>query len=73
MSLDTPTTQTGVIMTTDRRKQSIHFPQQMLAEIHEEALRLDRSLSWIIQRAWKIARTSIGETPGSSKEPAAQE
>ncbi len=28
----------------------------MLKEIQEEANRQDRSLSWIVQKAWKIAR-----------------
>jgi uncharacterized small protein (TIGR04563 family) len=28
----------------------------MLEEIRNEAARLDRSLSWIVQRAWKVAR-----------------
>jgi len=39
---------------TDKRKQSLYFPESMLQEIKEEAARLDRSLSWVVQRAWKI-------------------
>jgi uncharacterized small protein (TIGR04563 family) len=35
----------------------------MLEEIKEEAARLDRSLSWIVQRAWKIARVEIKRLP----------
>lgn len=35
----------------------------MLQEIKEEAARLDRSLSWIVQRAWKIARVDIKKLP----------
>ena len=38
---------------TDKRKQSLYFPESMLQEIKEEAARLDRSLSWVVQRAWK--------------------
>ena len=41
---------------TDKRKQSLYFPESMLQEIKEEAARLDRSLSWVVQRAWKISR-----------------
>ena len=35
----------------------------MLQEIKDEAARLDRSLSWIVQRAWKIARLEIKKLP----------
>ena len=41
---------------TDKRKQSLYFPEEMLKEIQEEANRQDRSLSWVVQQAWKIAR-----------------
>ena len=44
---------------SDKRKQSLYFPEQMLLEIQSEALRQDRSLSWIVQQAWKIARPKI--------------
>lgn len=49
--------------TTDKRKQSLYFPEQMLKEIKEEANRQDRSLSWIVQQAWRIARTEITRFP----------
>jgi uncharacterized small protein (TIGR04563 family) len=48
---------------SDKRKQSLYFPEEMLEEIKEEAARLDRSLSWIVQRAWKIARVEIKRLP----------
>ena len=48
---------------TDKRKQSLHFPESMLQEIKEEAARLDRSLSWVVQRAWKISRLEIKKLP----------
>src|SRR3982750_3899739 len=48
---------------SDNRKQSLYFPEEMLEEIKEEAARLDRSLSWIVQRAWKIARVEIKRLP----------
>ncbi len=47
----------------DKRKQSLYFPEDMLNEIKEEAARLDRSLSWVIQRAWKIARPDVKKLP----------
>ena len=48
---------------TDKRKQSLYFPEDMLREIQEEANRQDRSLSWIVQQAWKIARSEIMRFP----------
>ena len=44
---------------TDHRKQSLYFPEDMLEEIQREATRQDRSLSWVVQQAWKIARERI--------------
>jgi uncharacterized small protein (TIGR04563 family) len=41
------------------RKHSIYFPAYILAEIGAEAVRLDRSLSWLVQHAWKRARAEI--------------
>ena len=49
---------------TDKRKQSLYFQVDMLDEIKSEAIRQDRSLSWVIQRAWRIAREDIQEFPG---------
>jgi uncharacterized small protein (TIGR04563 family) len=48
---------------SDKRKQSLYFPETMLAEIKDEAARLDRSLSWVVQRAWKLARSDIRKIP----------
>lgn len=48
---------------SDKRKQSLYFPESMLQEIKEEAARLDRSLSWVVQRAWKLARDEIRRMP----------
>jgi len=48
---------------SDKRKQSLYFPESMLQEIKEEAARLDRSLSWVVQRAWKLARNDIRKIP----------
>jgi uncharacterized small protein (TIGR04563 family) len=48
---------------SDKRKQSLYFPEDMLEEIQKEAMRQDRSLSWIVQKAWKIARDQIRKFP----------
>ena len=47
----------------DKRKQSLYFPEEMLKEIGAEATRQDRSLSWIVQKAWKAARKEIRNIP----------
>jgi len=44
---------------TDKRKQSLYFPKDVLDEIEREATRQDRSLSWVVQKAWKAARKDI--------------
>lgn len=60
---------------TDKRKQSLYFPEAMLKEISDEATRQDRSLSWIVQKAWKAARKEIksmqavNDLPGGDDEP----
>jgi uncharacterized small protein (TIGR04563 family) len=54
---------------SDKRKQSLYFPETMLNEIKAEAVRLDRSLSWIVQRAWKLARTDIRKFPSVNDIP----
>lgn len=48
---------------TDKRKQSLYFPEEMLKEIQIEANRQDRSLSWVVQQAWRLARNDIMKFP----------
>jgi len=48
---------------TDKRKQSLYFPESMLQDIQHEAARLDRSLSWIVQRCVKIGIQEIRKLP----------
>jgi uncharacterized small protein (TIGR04563 family) len=43
----------------EKRKHTIYFPAVLLEEIGNEATRQDRSLSWIVQKAWKLAREKI--------------
>ena len=54
---------------SDKRKQSLYFPETMLKEIQAEAARQDRSLSWIVQKAWKIARREIMKYPSVNDIP----
>ncbi|WP_394833787.1 TIGR04563 family protein [Pendulispora rubella] len=52
---------------SEKRKQSLYFPESMLVEIQQEATRLQRSLSWVVQRAWKVARDEVKKMPGSTE------
>ena len=47
----------------DKRKQSFYIPDDMLEEMKAEAERLDRSYSWLVQKAWKLARGEIKRMP----------
>ena len=47
----------------NKRKQSLYFPQDIIREIELEAQRLDRSMSWLVQTAWKMARDEIATIP----------
>jgi uncharacterized small protein (TIGR04563 family) len=53
--------------TNDSRKQSLYFPEEMLAEIQQQAHRLDRSLSWVVQQAWKISKTELRRIPSPNE------
>ncbi|HSD20117.1 MAG TPA: TIGR04563 family protein [Anaeromyxobacter sp.] len=48
---------------TEKQKQSLYFPEDTLREIMTEANRLDRSLSWTVQQAWRLAREGIRKFP----------
>jgi len=58
---------------SDKRKQSLYFPESMLNEIAAEAARQDRSLSWIVQKAWKIARKEIMKYPSVNESDEVEE
>lgn len=45
------------------KKQSLYFPEGMLEEITKEAGRQDRSMSWVIQQAWRLARGEVARLP----------
>jgi uncharacterized small protein (TIGR04563 family) len=53
---------------SDRRKQSLYFPEEMLDEIARHADRLDRSLSWVVQAAWRTARRNIMAMPSATED-----
>jgi uncharacterized small protein (TIGR04563 family) len=53
-------------MDQKKRKQSIYVGVDILSEMHAEAQRQERSLSWIVQQAWKAAREQIMKNPGAT-------
>jgi len=50
-----------------KRKVTLYFNSVMLAETQHEAIRQDRSISWIIQAAWRRARDEIRKLPTSAR------
>ena len=46
-------------LSTDKRKQSLYFPEAMLTELQREADRLERSLSWVVQRCVRTGLPSL--------------
>jgi uncharacterized small protein (TIGR04563 family) len=52
-------------MASQKKKVTLYFNATMLAETQREALRQDRSISWIIQAAWRLARDEVKRMPGA--------
>jgi len=50
---------------SQKRKVTLYFNAAMLAETQKEALRQDRSVSWIIQASWRIARDVVKQMPSA--------
>ena len=50
---------------SQKRKVTLYFNAAMLAETQREALRQDRSISWIIQASWRIARDVVKQMPSA--------
>jgi uncharacterized small protein (TIGR04563 family) len=53
-----------------KKKVTLYFSAAMLEETQREAIRQDRSISWIIQAAWKIARDEVRKLPSVAGLPA---
>lgn len=50
---------------SQKRKVTLYFNAAMLTETQNEALRQDRSISWIIQACWRVARDEVKRMPGA--------
>ena len=53
-------------MAGQSRRQALYFPTEMLGELQAQALRQDRSISWLIQQAWRIGRSELQRVPGTT-------
>ena len=51
-------------MPSPKKKVTLYFSSGMLEETQREGIRQDRSISWIIQAAWRIAREEVQRLPG---------
>ena len=60
-------------MSSPKKKVTLYFNATVLGETQHEAIRQDRSISWIIQAAWRIARDEVRRLPGYSGQSAADE
>jgi uncharacterized small protein (TIGR04563 family) len=61
---------TGIRTARTRRetrgeKMSLYIPGEVLADIRAEARRQQRSVSWLIRSAWRLARTGIDALPAA--------
>jgi uncharacterized small protein (TIGR04563 family) len=59
-------------MSSPKKKVTLYFNATVLGETQHEAIRQDRSISWIIQAAWKIARDEVRRLPGYGGQAAAE-
>jgi uncharacterized small protein (TIGR04563 family) len=47
---------------SDKVKHMLALPASMMDEVKAEAARLDRSMSWLVARAWCVARDQLGQS-----------
>lgn len=48
----------------DSRKLSLYFPQEMADHVAAQALRLDRSKSWVVQECVRLSRATLEKMAG---------
>ena len=61
-----PGTRSLTVTPSETRRQNLYFPSEMLSDLQNEARRQDRSISWIIQQAWRIARRELQRIPSTT-------
>ncbi len=58
-------------MPSPKKKVTLYFSAAMLEETQREAIRQDRSISWIIQAAWRMSREEVRKLPSVAGLPTA--
>jgi uncharacterized small protein (TIGR04563 family) len=53
-------------MLLPKKKVTLYFNAGVLEETQHEAIRQDRSISWIIQAAWRHAREEVRKLPAAT-------
>lgn len=48
-------------------KMSLYIPGEVLADIRAEARRQQRSVSWLIRQAWRLARKGMDALPAAQE------
>jgi uncharacterized small protein (TIGR04563 family) len=62
-------TNTPRSMRTSGGKVSLYLPDTMRDSLHEEAQRQDRSISWLMKKAWEVALPTIQRLPSIDQNP----
>jgi uncharacterized small protein (TIGR04563 family) len=57
-------------MASPKKKVTLYFSSSVLGETQQEAIRQDRSISWIMQAAWRLARDEVRRLPDYGQGPA---
>ena len=52
---------------TAKQKLTLYFPPNLLEEARFEAQRQERTVSWILQKAWEFARKDIQQLPNAGE------
>ena len=52
-----------------KQKLTLYFPPNLLDEARQEAQRQERTVSWILQKAWEYARQEIKKMPDANPVP----
>ncbi|QED26011.1 TIGR04563 family protein [Microvenator marinus] len=47
-----------------KKKLTLYFSEDLLEDARIEAERQDRSISWVLEQAWKMARERMKDVPG---------
>jgi uncharacterized small protein (TIGR04563 family) len=57
----------------DKNEVGLYWPETILRHIKAEATRMDRSLSWCVQKAWLLARVELSRLEPGAAHPRAEE